>query len=60
MFACILCSFFPDFVKSFGVVTKDYVCGVFILLGVEYGFMGDGKDSVYPPTFPKFVLVVVV
>ena len=32
-------SFVQDFFKSFGDVTKDYVCGVFVLSLVGYGFM---------------------
>ena len=52
----------PDFVKSFGDVTKDYVCGVYvlILLGVGYGFMEEDEASVLPSTFSGSVIVVVV
>ena len=32
-------SFLPDFVRNFGDVTKDYVCSVFVLLSVGYGFI---------------------
>ena len=53
-------SFVPDFVKSFGDVRKDYVVGVFVLLGVGYGFMKDGEGRVRPSTSPQSVLNVVV
>ena len=56
----VLESFVPGFVNSFGGVTKDYVCGVFVLLCVGYGFMEDGEGSVRPSTSPESVLVVVV
>ena len=52
--------FVSNFVKSLGDVTKDYVCGVFVFLGVGYGFIGDGDGSVHPSTSPETVLVVVV
>ena len=35
-------SIVPDFVNSLRDVTKDYVCGVCVLLPVGYGFMEDG------------------
>ena len=50
----------PDFVKSFGDVTKDYVCGVYVLLGVGYDSMENGEGSVHPSTSPESVLVVIV
>ena len=53
-------SFVSDFVKSFGDVTKDYVCGVFVLLSVGYGFVEDSEDSMRFSTFLTSVLVVVV
>ena len=53
-------SFVPNFVKSLGNVTKDYVCEVRVLLGVGYGFMEDDEGSVRPSTSPETVLVVVV
>ena len=55
-------SIVPDFVKSFGDVTKDYVCGlgVCVLLGVGYDSTEDAKVSVRPLTSPESVLVVVV
>ena len=53
-------SFVPYFVKSLGDVTKDYVCVVFVLLGVGYGFMEEGEGGVRPSTSPESVLVVVV
>ena len=43
-------SFVLIFVKSFEDVTKYYVCGVCVLLGVGYGFMEDGESSVRPLT----------
>ena len=49
--------FVPEFVKSFGDGTKDYVCRVCALLGVGYGFMEDGERSVRPSTSPESVLV---
>ena len=53
-------SYVPNIVKSFEDVTKDYVCAVFILLSVGYGFMGDDEGSVRPSTSPETVLVVTV
>ena len=53
-------SFVPYFIKSFGDVTKDYVCVVFVLLCVGYGFMEEGEGGVRPSTSPESVLVVVV
>ena len=43
-------SFVPKFVKSFGDVTKDYVCGVFVLLSTGYGFIENGKGRARPST----------
>ena len=53
-------SFVPNFVESFGDVTKDYVCVVFILLGVGYGFVEDGEGGMRSSTTPKSVLVIIV
>ena len=53
-------SFVSDFHKSSGDVTKDYVCGACVLLGVGYGFMEDGEGSVCPSASPETVLIVVV
>ena len=53
-------SFAPDFVKSFGNVTKDYVCFVYVLLDVGYGLIEDDEGSVRPSISPESVLVVVV
>ena len=39
----------------FGDVTKDYVCGMCVLLNVGYSFMEDGEGSVRPSTSPESV-----
>ena len=45
-------SFVLIFVKSFEDVTKYYVCGVCVLLGVGYGFMEDGEGCVIESDTP--------
>ena len=44
----VLESFVADCVKSIGNVTKSYVCSVFVLLSVGYGFMEDDEGTVRP------------
>ena len=51
--------FVPKFVKSFGDITKDYACGVCVLLGVGYDFMEDGV-VVHPLTTDSSLESVVV
>ena len=53
----LLESFVPDFVQRFGDVTKEYVCSVFVLLGV---FNEESVGSVRPSTSPESVWVVVL
>ena len=53
-------SFVPYLVKSLGDVAKDYVCIMFVLLGVGYGFMEEGESGVRPSASPESVLVVIV
>ena len=43
-------SFVPDLVKSHGNVTMNYVCCVFVLLSIGYGFLEDGEGNVRPWT----------
>ena len=53
-------SIVPDFVKSFGNVSKDYVSGVIFVVGIGYGFVEESEGSVGPTASPETVLNVVV